>query len=265
MNTDRLTIRVAGKEDSIPLASFLEIISNALTILEGLTRDISRNEKTPVEWRIVAMSMSSPGTVTVQGFTQDVASDVPVKAVNAYANGFRQIEESADEPPPWFTLPMLDAARRICNTLNDGVSAVTFAPEDEPPITPSLQSLAHVTRLIPKEHNEHGSLEGRLEVLSIHKKNYFAVYDRFTGRRVECTFREKDLAKAKEAFGRRVSVYGRIHYNREDMPTSMSVEDIEVLPEQNELPQLSDLEGMDITGGIDPATYLERLRGEDRR
>jgi hypothetical protein len=265
--SDRLTIRVAGKNEHIAVSSFLDIMQNTLVVLEGITKSLRTSDTNAVEWRIVSASMNSPLAVTIEGHVDGNPSPVPENVVHACMRGFKQIEESDESTPQYFNVSMLDAVKKIGYVLlNDGVRAVTFVPDDMNPVTPTPQFYAHVMQLIPQGYSEIGSLEGRLEVLSIHRKNYFAVYDRFTGKRVECTFENADLQKAKEAFGRRVNIYGRIRYNRESQPESVSVEPngIEVIPEQHELPQFADLEGLDITGGVDPAEYVRSLRDDAR-
>ncbi len=261
MKNDRLTIRVVGKEEYVPLSSFLDVVNNTLTILDGIARDLTPDQRDRIEWRIVSVSMNSPLTMVIEGQSEE-ATEVTHTAIHAYTSGLRAIEESSSFAPPHFTLPRLDAARRIANVLNDGIGAVTFYEEDTPPVTPTQQFTANVSKLIPQEYAEEGSLEGTLEMITIHKQRVFAVYDRFTGKRVECRFTDENLTVARDALGHRVTIYGRIRFTREGDPKSVIVQEIEVMPSQSELPQFSDLEGLDITGGVDPAEYVRRLRDD---
>ena len=50
--------------------------------------------------------------------------------------------------------------------------------------------------------------------------------------------------RAFKAFGRRVSASGMIRYNRESHPTSINVEELRVLGEEEDLPSAADVAGI---------------------
>lgn len=88
-------------------------------------------------------------------------------------------------------------------------------------------------------NEEIGSVEGTLETLS--NEGIFAIWDSVTGERVECHIPPDMLAEACVAFGKRVSVSGRIRYSGLGRPASIRVEEIYVFPNRSDLPQFADL------------------------
>ena len=81
-----------------------------------------------------------------------------------------------------------------------------------------------------------------------------------TGEKVTCTLDKVLMDEAAKFFGKRVSVYGRVRYTREGTPVEIEVKIVRPMKYQAELPQFSDLEGIDITEGVDPTEYIGRLR-----
>ncbi len=104
----------------------------------------------------------------------------------------------------------------------------------------------------------HGSVEGRLLQLSaITERHSCTVVDQATGNAVTCYFTDQQLEEhAEAAYKGRVSVSGKIKYNRAGEPVSMEVADLKKLMPDDELPQLSDLLGINITGGRDAVEYI---------
>ncbi len=117
-----------------------------------------------------------------------------------------------------------------------------------------------IDKLLPPDYEEYGSIVGTMEMITVHEKRIFNIYDELTGNRVECRFRADYLDQTKVALARRVEITGRIHYSGDNMPKTVTVDTIRVIPPQGELPQASDLEGINITDGEDPVDYVRRIR-----
>ena len=261
MDQDRLTIRMTGKGEFISLASFLSVAESTLELLKDIDASISGSRRGSVEWRIADVSLNSPLTLTVFADTQN-GTNAGREVIEVCTYGLRQVERSADVIPAYFSNEALEHAKKIVAPLNDDVERVALIGPSGDTVTPSQRLAANVDDLLPKEHDELGSVEGKLETLSIHGGTTFAIWEVLTGARVECRFPPEMLDEAHAAFRHRVSVSGRIRYSRTGRPLSIRVEHIRILRSSSELPQARDLEGIDITGGIDPAEYVRRLRSE---
>ena len=67
-----------------------------------------------------------------------------------------------------------------------------------------------------------GSVEGRLETISLAGRETFNVRDEVFGLVVRCTIGDLSLDMLKAALGRRVSVSGDVTYNRVGLPSEVS-------------------------------------------
>ncbi len=62
----------------------------------------------------------------------------------------------------------------------------------------------------------------------------------------------------------RVVVTGEIYVDRTTRkPRKVVVRELRIMPPPSELPQLEDLAGIDITGGMDSAEYVRRMRDDE--
>ena len=115
----------------------------------------------------------------------------------------------------------------------------------------------------PDSYQESGSVEGKLEMVSIHASPRFAIYHAISGHSVRCKFDPHQLLDVvKEALGKRVIVSGLVHFNFKHEPIRVEIEDLMILPKEDELPSPSEIRGMapDFTGDLTTEEYLRRLR-----
>ncbi|MEG9883982.1 MAG: hypothetical protein V6Z86_05075 [Hyphomicrobiales bacterium] len=101
----------------------------------------------------------------------------------------------------------------------------------------SHKSVAHADELFKKVFVEdHGSVEGRLEVATRHDSKYFRVYESVWGKSIQ-GFVNGDLPReALDYFGKRVEVHGLIRHRKNGTPESIKVEEIVPFPEPLEIP-----------------------------
>ena len=95
------------------------------------------------------------------------------------------------------------------------------------------------------DYHDFGTVEGRLEAITDADGGIkIKVKDFLYAKAIACVVPEKLVGKALTSFRRRVEVEGRIHYRRDGTPISIEVTEIDVLPEDNELPSASDVRGI---------------------
>lgn len=109
-----------------------------------------------------------------------------------------------------------------------------------------------------------GSVSGTLESLTVHAKREASLYNDFDKRRVVVSFSEADYPRVHAALRKRIEVYGVLQEDNAGRPLRIRLQDMEVLPQDDDLPTLSSLVGSmpDLTGGLSPEEYLERNRRE---
>lgn len=256
MNTDTLRIELSAVKRTIPLASFLTVAQNTMGILQGLDAAISGVRGGAVVWEIGAVSMRSPIVLQVVGDSARTPEVVP-EVIGACVEGMNCIEEGTGIPP-LFDDAMVGNAKAIAGVAADDVADVTLSAGSLV-AKPTKRLIANAEDLM-RTSQSITSFEGTLETLSIHGGYQFNIYDALSGRRIECHFTGALLEDAKQAFGRRVKVYGVGRFDHAGAPLSMRVDEMRVQRDQSELPQFKDLEGIDITRGVDPTEYVRRLR-----
>jgi len=241
-NDDRLTITLTGEEEFIEVAPFLSVVENTVAILREIDIAISDTHKMMTDWRIGAVSLNSPLAFTVVADSRANQVQMGRQILDVCLSGFRQIEAGTKCTPAYFTEEALERAKKVVSTLNNGIARIAISTPWGKPFVASQHMAATIDKLLPKEHDELGTLEGKLETLSVHGNLSFAIWDVMTGARIECRFPENMLAEAHEAFTHRVAVYGKVRYSRTGKPKTISVQELKRLRSQGELMQAKDLE-----------------------
>jgi hypothetical protein len=127
----------------------------------------------------------------------------------------------------------------------------------------SPQAAENIAPLISPRRTSLGSVEGKLGLIAIHKKPRFRIYEVVTHKAVTCDFDEKRwLDRVKEALGRRVIAYGIVYYNIKGEPLRVELDNLRVMPDRSDLPQIDDIGGMDpgFTGELSTTEYIKSIR-----
>ena len=105
-----------------------------------------------------------------------------------------------------------------------------------------------------------GSVEGRLETISVHKVNKFILYHALSNKAVTCVG-NIDLETAKRALGHKVLVSGMLFINAKNEPLRVNVSAIRILGSKTLL-KASELTGSepDITGPLSTEEYVRSIR-----
>jgi len=95
------------------------------------------------------------------------------------------------------------------------------------------------------DYHDYGSLEGRLEAIQDSAGSLkIRIKDYLYPRAVNCVVPERLINEVLASFRRRVEIEGRIHYRRDGTPISIEASEIEILPEDDELPSADDVRGI---------------------
>ena len=115
---------------------------------------------------------------------------------------------------------------------------------------------------------EHGTIEGHLVELDAQcGRSRIVIVDDLSRHQTRCYIRNAELEeKARRHWKHRVGVSGRIiSTDHTGYPVEMEVEDIYPLRHRDRLPQIDDIAGIDITGGIESSEYVSSLRAASFR
>jgi hypothetical protein len=247
-----ITIKVRAREDFVPVESLITIISNTLSILKSLGRRIPGHAPGGAQWKISAASLQSPLSLTLA--SDDPNSDFLARE---YLGTLDAIENSAEISKDRISFFVLERAKHLVSVLNDGVSQVSFSLPNSNPVHPTQRVAANVDYLTAPAYEDYSTFEGKIEMLSVHGRPVFRIYDELTGQSISCFFPADHLDEAHDLFNKRVAVSGNARYSRMGRPISIRVEAIRPLHGGITLEQLKDI---NITGGVSSEAYVRKQR-----
>jgi len=247
-----LTIRMKCRREHFTVGELIRALERTLEMLRGIEQKMPGRQRLN-EWEVSDLNANGELRLTVKGDTAE-------SLVQTYMKGMRSLEDSATIPTN-FDETDLSNAKRLVSLLDDDVESITFSTPGEDSVSPTQHVAANVDAIMKRRYlYSGGTIEGRLETFNVHGTNTFTIYDVLTDEKTVCEFPESLYSEAYGAVSSRVAVTGRIKYNRDGRPVSMTVESIRKLREAKDLPQIRSGEQIDITGGIDSVEYIRKMR-----
>jgi hypothetical protein len=228
-------------------------------MLRRLEKQLSTSGE-PVQWEVIHARMKSPLTITVAAKSVKKQKRLTDKIVRTCVSGLRKLE-SEPKTPPFFDDEALEAVKKLASvTRHDGAKVKLFIENGEE-ASVDERAVANVKVIGERARAfvDYSTIEGKLELISTHNGDSFAIWETLTNHKIECLATPEQLEQAKAALRRRVSVSGRVRY-RNDKPVTMTVESIRVLREQAELPQPGTMAPINITDGASSEEFIRRLR-----
>lgn len=166
------------------------------------------------------------------------AAEVPA----IVAAGIEQIKRGGDRPPFFsdqalrLTSDLAKFQRSLPIRIAHGLIAADLGPD----VVASAERM-----LIEEAVSEWGTVEGRLEALTVHRRRTFVIWDVLTNDRVECDFGYRiaveDIGRATE---KRVAVSGEITYDADGRVKSVRADEMFVFPDEADLPSADDVLGI---------------------
>ena len=256
--TAGITLTLTERERYVDVDSFVTAARALTAILRELDGAVSRRGVESLRWGVGTFQAGSAVLAAVPIPTDgDVVE--PRTVIAACVGGLHQLEESA-RIPPYFTDKALQEAKALVGPLQREVRRIAVRGADQEAVV-TQHLAANVDAILDRGYTGLGSVEGRLESVSIHDRSVFGLWEPLDGRRVECRFPMAMLDEVREALGRRVSVRGMVRFGKGDQPVSVEVEHIRLFPAEEDLPTTEQLRGLDpdFTGGVDSTTYVRGL------
>lgn len=249
----RLTIRI----DEDGASSFVSVVGSILRLLSAIDRDLSGDRTPSFTWHIESASKSNPIQLVLAGQLRSCRDGVD--PLPAMIDGLNRLEQQAIKPLH-FSMEAMDAARSLVAHKTPIELSVNGSS-----VRPTTNVLAHVDTVLlrTQAYSADTAIDGRLDAVYVHgEQPQFLVFDPITDKGVKCFFPETAVEEVISLLTNRVRVFGLAKFNRRDEITQMQVESFERLPEKDEVPTLEKLHAakLDITGGIDAADYIRRLR-----
>lgn len=232
----------------VTVGRFLKAVESLLVVLREVDKEVSRRPKASLRWVISELRTASAHLAAVaEPVDEGVGRGSIGEIVNTAADGIALLERDGEERPRHFSDTALEAAKSLTSTLKKGSVSRIHLTFSRRRIEVTPRTAATVDRFIGEQFKSLGSVEGRLEVISIHGRPLFRVYDRVSRRPVDCHFTKADVEDIWPAFGKRVTVYGILRSRASGEPVSIEVKgtgDVVVQPPDDELPESSQVRGI---------------------
>ncbi len=233
----------------ITLGQLIKLSETFLGLIREVASEVTQAPRDAVRWVVVDVQRASPITYKLR--PEPVSREVPRSQmptlVTAVASGIKKLQERP-ERPPYFTDRALERASELSHFVDERLPILRL--RNGRTVTPDLsrQLATNAAQVLgeAEELKSYGTVEGRLETLSVHGKRYFNVYDDLTGEKIECLFAGSDIETEEigRAVDRRVSVQGEIAYRETGEIIRVRAEELEVFPREDELPAADDVFGI---------------------
>ena len=262
MAATEITISVEGQTPDLPAQPFLDAVGNSLRILRDLDASIAMRQTPTLRWTIAHLNVGSPAVMTLKALPPTTGKDVSQDVVNHYVDGLELLAQGRGLPT-FFSNDALNAAKRLADLTRGNERAVIVRTAHRS-VQVSQRISANVDDLVNRSYVSEGSVEGVIEMITIHDRPYFRIYDATQGWGVPCHFRQESFDEVRNALGRRASITGRLRSDRLGKPEAMELSGIRILGLEP-LPTPSEVRGIarGTTGGLKAEEYHRQVRRDD--
>lgn len=237
----------------------LQLLDN---ILKKLDQYISNGEKT-TQFRVIDLSHSSPARISIRPFVVSHKTDNRKLITNSFISAFQEIENG--NIPDFLNVTILEDLEKFASPVGKTLSAIGIkVNQREINVNPIVVSV--IKKYLSNADSCLTSYEGILEIIDIHRgKNIFRIFPVSMSQSIKCHFSNELLFEAKKAIGCKVSIEGIAKYaTHENFPFEIEVSNIQIYPQEDELPKVQDLKGIakDATDNLTSEEFVARNRDE---
>jgi hypothetical protein len=267
----RLRFEIKGDPDSVSLETYAQATHQVVGILRELDTAISRRSSGTLNWFI--SRLHNNGTLLLEVLSRqrqlkrqgaEAATDVSTEIAASFVTGLENIECHGTSPPYLTDNGMRRVKSMVSLIHKDGAKGfVASAPDVEKSVEVSEKSTKAIDELLPAKTEALGTVEGRLEAISIHGSKKFVVYHSITKKAVNCYFDpQRIMDKVLQTLGSRISVFGQVFSNAKGEPVKVAVSDFELVEGTGRLPTVAELIGSDpdFTGDMTTEEYIRSIR-----
>ena len=223
---------------------FKKAVHAFVELLTNVTDDTSKGSKKP-QW---TMSVREGSSVLVARAVPDIETRKTAReAVKRVKSGVTKIEKGrfnfADLPPrALYAVQELASLPAKVNRI--GITSLTIGNGTGKRLPVTSKSADFLKKTLGAQKSSIGSIEGRLSTISERGTFQFVVFDALSDRGVNCFVPSDKFREAHAAFGRRVSVFGIIRYDKDGRALSIQVEKIRILKDLVDLPPIAHFRGI---------------------
>lgn len=234
-----LTLEINGK--NVTPDKFIRSVRSFFSIVAEVTAKIA-GKRRAIQWNVAVKEGSNlVGLSPAAGFDPSVVNRI----MSAVSGGIAQLEDRAAQPT-YFTERAVKSLRDLADVVGtteiDDTTIKVWVRKEE--LKLSHKSVAHVAQLLASEHEDYGSVEGRLQTVTERGGFHFVIYQALWDDPVRCYVPERVSETALKSFGQRVEVYGKIKYRKDGRAQSIEADDIVAFPSKEQIPSFRDVHGI---------------------
>jgi hypothetical protein len=265
----RLRFEIAGTSVSLP--AYATAMHRVVQILRELDAAITGGGGTSLGWYIQDLSKNGSLGIEIKSKVKPQAKskksprkDISTSVAESFVTTFENIQKRGISPPylSEYGLKKLQSMMELLHT-NGAIGYRATAVDTTRFVDVDESAEKTLRQLLPPSREEIGSVEGRLETISVHGAKKFIIYHAITRKAVTCIIsNDADLDVAKGALGRKVLVSGLVTVNVKNEPIRVNVGTLRVLGSDKHLPSAKSLTGSDpgFTGELTTDEYIRSIR-----
>lgn len=244
----------------IRVSDFTKTVQRVVNMVTRRDRLAARDRKPSFYLRVVGLGMSSPAYVMLEEVLLDPKVDRREIVTKGYMSELASIET---EELTGVDYEFLRKAAELSKPIGESMKSVKVSSNGNTFFVDTGFRDQVARKLAPEEVAD-GFIRGMLEYINIHgDEPVFNVYPDIGPSKVVCYFRTDVLPKARDGIGRFVEVRGTMKYKAAAaFPHEITVQDIDILPEDDELPGFAELRGAfpGLTRGKTSEEYIRAIR-----
>ena len=261
-NSEDLTFVINPETEFASVDLFSKSIEDIVGLLRRLD-DAIHGPKHEHRWIVRELRSSAP-TITVE--------ETPlngVRSAEVIGQGLRAVTHGTDQPPQYFTVPVLEnlaKMKRLFNGSTSRAKSIDILMSGDRVATIERDISEKVNQIIAASYRSTGSLEGTLEAIDIHKAPVVTVWERVFRTPVRCHIPKGNewTTRVIGLLGKRVSVTGEIEYFSNGKPRAIrDVVRVEDETPDPDLPRAGYGSIPDEQAIVDPVEFLKSIRGYD--
>ncbi len=222
----------------ISVRSFAQTASKFDELLRQVQRAVLPNQR--VNWTIHGLRTSS-AVMEISGLSKDLNPSSVGHIVNQTVSALRAFETPDQSIPPWITPAVVHTVSQLSTITSRG----RFTVRGQGVVVEVTQATAERAKALEeKRYHSLGSVEGRIESVSVHDGLTFHVYEALDNYRIVCSCSQDQWNQAHKNIGKRVRVIGQMVRRFDGKIESLQPESIRVYPEQSALPTAGDIMGI---------------------
>jgi len=264
MKDHKVTLTLIGTDEEgyVRLSDFLHELGSFIEVARKAEELVTNRLSHSIYYRVVDLKHSSPASVTLEACVKDPSYDIREAIHNEIFDTMEKLQKGEEirEKEKFY---LVESIKDFADPVGKKVSKLSLTRKGNIIyLNPDFK--ARVNLFVAPEESCDAIFRGMLDIINIHgQEKLFYLYPEIGPTRIQCTFQPELFQIAKSALGKRVEVKGLFKYKiRAPYPYAAEVNEINTLPEDNELPTFRDLLGIDpdITGGLSSENYIRKIR-----